>query len=99
MKSDKILTKISAIDERTLIILEQQEEMRKDISNLKSKPPTCPLHEGMEKKIQNLRISDARFTGELNMLDLKTKVMLGSGVILVSSVVSVITSKLAMMIF
>lgn len=99
VQSDEILIKMSAIDERTLIILEQQKQMKSDISELKSRPPVCSLHQGLETRIQNLQIADVELVGEMNTLDLKTKIMIGGGVVFISSLVSVITSKIAMMIF
>lgn len=99
MRDEEILITISAVDERTKIILDQQKYMREEISILKSKPSTCSLHAEMEKRIQKLRLSDAKFTGELNILDLKTKTMITGGVVIVSSIVSLIVSKLALMIF
>lgn len=99
MKDDEILMIISAVNERTKIILDQQKYMREEISILKAKPSTCKLHAEMETKIQKLRLSDAKFSGELNILDLKTKTMIAGGVVIVSSVVSLIVSKLALMIF
>jgi len=99
MKSDEILIKMSAIDERTLIILEQQKQMKSDISELKSKSSVCSLHQRLENRVQNLQIADAEIIGEMNTLDLKTKVMVGVGIVFLSSIVSVITSKLAMMTF
>ena len=99
MNDEKLLMKISAIDERTQIILDQQRIMVKQISRLEAKPATCTSHGRMEEMIQKLRLSDEHFTGELNVLDLKAKVLIGGGVVFISSVVSIIVSKFAFMIF
>ena len=99
MKDNEFLIKISAIDERTQIILDQQKQMRGEISKLQSKPSTCTLHKEMEERIQKLRVSDAQFSGELNILDLKAKLMIGGGVVFLSSVVSLLVSKFALMFF
>jgi len=99
MRDDEILITISAVDERTKIILDQQKSMRQEISILKSKPSVCGLHAEMEKRVQKLRLSDAEFSGELNILDLKTKTIIAGGVVTVSSIVSLLVSKLALMIF
>ena len=99
MKDDKLLMKISAIDERTQIILDQQKYMREEISKLKAKPSTCTLHKEMEERIQKLRLSDAKFSGELNILDLKAKLLIGGGVVFLSSTVSLLVSKFALMFF
>ena len=99
MRDEELLITISAVDERTKIILDQQKYMRQEISILKSKPAVCSLHAEMEKRVQKLRLSDAEFSGELNILDLKAKLMIGGGVVFLSSVVSLIVSKFAIMIF
>lgn len=99
MDNDTFLMQISAIDERTQIILDQQQQMRGEISKLQSKPSTCILHKEMEERIQKLRLSDAKFSGELNILDLKAKLMIGGGVVFLSSIVSLLVSKFAVMIF